>query len=177
MPQETGGPGNANDIMGAIVFPGQYGKRVQGTTAQGATGIALRFNDVGSGYWVVPVLTPDNTVGGLLWDVQLDFGRNMPPDPHSLQVRAVDIEGHWGPMKQTPLQVLNLVPSGEAVATLTWDNAVDLDIQIVGPGGQIDAKHVGIGSPDGGFQPGTGVLDRDSNASCVQDGLHQEDVV
>ncbi len=178
LPREAGGP--ANSIMNnqRFVFPGQQGKRVTGTAALGATGVAFKLKDIGSGYWVAPVLIPDNTLGGLLWDVQLDFGRSMPLGTFSLQVTAVDAQGHWGPMNETPLTALSSQPAGAAVATLTWDNNADLDLQILSNSGTIDAKHIGTGGAvDGGFPPGHGHIDRDSNASCVPDGLRQEDVI
>ena len=34
-----------------------------------------------------------------------------------------------------------------------------------------------MANPDGSLPPGTGVLDRDSNAACVEDGVREEDVV
>jgi hypothetical protein len=178
LPSDGGGPMNSIQVVGAIVQPGQYGKKVAGTTGATASGVAMKFENIGSGYWVVPVLIPDPTQGGLTWEVQLDFASTMPPGSHEFQTTAVDPEGRYGPMNQTPLFVQNTRPAGAAVATLTWDNNADLDIQISGPNGQVDAKHMGTGVfADGGFPPGNGVLDRDSNANCVPDGLRQEDVI
>jgi hypothetical protein len=178
LPSGTTGPVNSIALMNAIVTAGQYGKKVSGTAALTASGIALKFADVGTGYWVVPTLIADNTQGGLLWDVQLDLARSMPTGRHELQVAAIDESGNWGPASETPLFVQTIQPAGAAVATLTWDNGADLDIQILTPNGQIDPKHPSTGGfVDGGVPPGNGMLDRDSNASCVPDGLRQEDVV
>jgi hypothetical protein len=69
------------------------------------------------------------------------------------------------------------------VASLEWTNRADLDIHIVSPSGkEIDPKHpnTGVvpkqGIPENGI-PGSGHLDHDSNAACVQDGVRRENVV
>jgi len=162
----------------AFVFPGEQGKKMAGTAGVGSTGVALKFKDIGSGFWVAPVLIPDTTVGGNIWDVQLDFGIAMPLGSQLLQVTAVDGDGRWGPPSQTPLVFQAIQATGAAVATLAWDSNADLDLQILTPTGQIDAKHrTGAGFVDGGLPAGQGVLDRDSNANCVPDGTRQEDVI
>jgi len=139
----------------------------------------LRLADLGTGFWVAPSLLADRAEPNTLqFRVLLDFGRDIPPGQRQLQMSAVDSTGRYGPLREIPLYFGATQPSGAAVASLTWDSNADLDLQIVTPTGTIDAKHVSAGSfVDGGFAPGSGVLDRDSNASCVPDGKRQEDVV
>jgi hypothetical protein len=138
-----------------------------GTAGVGSTGVALKFKDIGSGFWVAPVLIPDTTLGGIIWDVQLDFGINVPLGSQLLQVTAVDADGRWGPTSQTPLVFQAIQPAGVVVATLAWDSNADLDLQILTPTGQIDAKHrTGAGFVDGGLPAGRGA-DHDSNANCA----------
>ncbi len=182
-PLPTGSEGPAIvavDNRQSAVFPGEQGKRLAGNAGGTATGVGFQFEGLGTGFWVAPVLIPDNEVAGtLLFQVQLDFGRDIPPGRQLMQMAAVDADGKWGAPSETPLFFQPMQPSGAAVATLVWDSNADLDLQIITPSGQqIDAKHPSSGGfVDGGFPPGSGVLDRDSNASCVPDGHRQEDVV
>jgi hypothetical protein len=66
--------------------------------------------------------------------------------------------------------------------SLSWDSDADLDLRLVAPNGkELDPKHLTTATAiDGGadsIPPGTGVLDRDSNAGCIIDGIRQEDVI
>ncbi len=163
----------------SAVVAGELGKALAGTVQDSATGIAFKLADLGTGFWVVPSLLADRAEPNTLqFKVSLDFGRGIPAGQRPLQMSAVDSTGRYGPLREVPLYFGAPDPSGAAVATLIWDSNADLDLQIVTPTGTIDAKHVSAGSfVDGGFAPGSGVLDRDSNASCVPDGKRQEDVV
>ena len=163
----------------SAVVAGELGKALAGTVQDSATGIAFKLADLGTGFWVAPSLLADRAEPNTLqFKVALDFDKDIPQGQRQLQMSAVDSTGRHGPLREIPLYFGASQPSGAAVASLTWDSNADLDLQIVTPTGTIDAKHVSAGSfVDGGFAPGSGVLDRDSNASCVPDGKRQEDVV
>jgi hypothetical protein len=161
-------------------FQGQQGKKMEGVAGDTATAVALKFDGIGSGYWIAPVRTADaNTPGTLGWTILIDIARDVPLGRQTLQVVAVDAAHHYGPMNTTPLNILAWLPSGAAVASLTWDSNADLDLQIITPSGkQVDAKHVSTDAMvDGGYPPGSGLFDQDSNASCVPDGRRQEDLI
>jgi len=69
------------------------------------------------------------------------------------------------------------------VITLEWDAPVDLDLVLIAPWGKtLDPKHPSTvpAVPDSGIDPttpGIGVLDHDSNGSCLIDGNNEESVV
>jgi hypothetical protein len=177
-----GGDGPATSITNrqSAVFPGTAGKRIGGNAGIVATAVAIKLKGLGTGYWVVPTTIPDADLKGtILWDAQLSFSRDVPAGRQALQAIAVDADGHYGAPTEVPLQVQPLIPPAPVVASLTWDTNADLDLQIVTPDGKtLDAKHPTTAPKvNGMFPPGTGVLDRDSNAACVIDGIRQEDVV
>jgi hypothetical protein len=179
LPTGANGPAIASvDNRQSAVYAGEFGKRMAGNAAGTATGVGFQFEGLGTGFWVAPVSIPDNLLPGtLLFEVALDFGRDVPAGKQLLQMAAVDVNGEWGPPSETPLYFQSTQPAGAAVASLTWDSSADLDIQIITPNGPIDAKHFTTGGYDGGVPPGNAILDRDSNASCIQDGLRREDVI
>ena len=179
LPSGTLGPSVSISNNQVVVFPGQVGKHITGDAGAGATGIGMKFPEFGSGFWVAPVGIEDaNMPGSLIWELILDFGRNVPFGSHLVQIAAVDGDGRWGPPGETSLFFQSLQPSGAAVASLSWDSNADLDLQVITPSGVIDAKHVsGDLRVDGGVAPGAGMLDHDSNASCIPDGRRREDVI
>jgi uncharacterized protein YfaP (DUF2135 family) len=71
---------------------------------------------------------------------------------------------------------------GELVVTLTWDTEVDVDLHVMDPLGN-EIYHGAPSSLDpfahgaSASSASPGVLDVDSNAGCIIDGLRQEDVI
>lgn len=174
------GPTTSITNRQSAVFPGTLGKRIGGNSGITATSVAVKFKDLGTGFWVVPTTIPDADLKGtILWDAQLSFSRSLPAGRQTLQVVSSDADGHFGESTEIPLVVQPLVPQALIVASLTWDTNADLDLQIMTPDGRtLDPKHPATTPKvDGGYPQGTGVLDRDSNAGCVNDGIRQEDVV
>lgn len=183
-PLPTGKQGpevTAIDSRNNIIPEGQTGKKITGNAAKGAMAVAVRFDDIGSGYWLVPVGPPDpQTQGELTWTVLADFARNARAGDHNLIFSASDSQGRFGPKKSTAVVVTPLRPDGHVVVSLTWDSEADLDLHIVAPrGNELDPKHPNtLGLDEAGAPlPGNGVLDRDSNAACRLDGYREEDVV
>jgi hypothetical protein len=174
------GPTTSITNRQSAVFPGTSGKRIGGNSGITATSVAMKFKDLGTGFWVVPTTIPDADLKGtILWDAQLSFSRNLPAGRLTLQVVSSDPDGHFGEPTEIPLVVQPTIPQAPVVASLTWDTNADLDLQIMTPDGRtLDPKHPATTSKvDGGYPPGTGVLDRDSNAGCVLDGIRRENVV
>jgi hypothetical protein len=184
LPADTGGPKVTTlNSQANLLFAGQAGKKITGDAEKGATAIAVRLHDVGAGYWTVPVGTPDpQTMGDLTWEADCDFAWDLKPGMYYLDFAAVNEAGAFGPVNNLPLLVQSAVPEGKVVISLQWDSAADLDLHLVTPSGnELDPKHPVTEPPDGGAgdmpPPNVGVLDRDSNASCTQDGFREEDVV
>jgi hypothetical protein len=167
------------------IRPGQAGWGLSGDVEGGAWAVAVRFADLGTGYWILPVLSPDfNVPGALLWGGRVDFSHDLPPGPQTLQVAAVGGDQTFGPLATKSVTVLSALPNADAVLSLEWDTDADLDLHLVGPlelgMSELYPKQPSTAPFDptsSKFPPGTGVLDRDSDARCVRDNLRREDVV
>jgi hypothetical protein len=187
LPRETGGPAiTTATTQNAIILAGQGGKLLAGRAGAAASSIAMRFADVGSGYWVFPLGGPDPQFPGeLTWAATCDFAAAMPAGRRTLVFAAIDEHGRAGPRSDLPMCFASPVsdnlhacdptrPPPEAVILLTWDSNVDLDIVIVAPDGrEISAKT----TPKGGADANALYVDRDSLAACAPDGLRAEQVV
>jgi hypothetical protein len=180
------------------VVAGAATQSISGVVTEDAQSIGVRFADVGTGYWVVPVGAPD-----LLYPAQLDFGLRanfaptIPPGQHKLL--AVAIGNGSGPgggpnagvQSQGTICIQNVVPDNghacnaaaippAAVISLSWDTNFDLDLHVVTPDGRDINPKTPLGGPvdGGGAPPATAPsIDRDSLGSCVADGLRREDVI
>jgi hypothetical protein len=185
IPDDAGGPkitiyNSANNL----VHQGALSRKLTGNAAKGSSAVAVRFADIGTGYWVVPVGVEDpQTDGELTYEVDYDLDRDAPVGDHKLLITAVDLAGHFGPPSEIPITIASRIPSGAVVVTLEWDAPVDLDLVMTTPWGKtLDPKHpstIPI-QPDSGIDPSTpgiGVLDHDSNGGCAIDGQNEESVV
>jgi hypothetical protein len=169
---------------------GQAGAGYAGDVSDDATAVAVRFPDLGTGYWVFVPGPPDATdPGNLTWSMTFDIAGNAPPGLHTLRFAAVGQGGASGGQVDQPVCIDAPIPDNfnacvpsrpppAAVLSLSWDAPVDLDLQVVTPGGAVvSPKHPTTHQGDGGVGPGDGALDRDSDANCVADGLNREDLV
>ena len=186
------------ETASTVIRPSEAGKGLSGRTSPDAFAVAIRFADVGSGYWVFPVGGPDpQNKGELTWQTIADFGRAVPVGPHVLRIAAIDGNGAAGPPRDLDVCVTPPIPDNlnacdekilppGAVLSLSWDTPVDVDLVVVTPDGRIvDAKHPrtvappppGPATADAGTTSSVGTFDRDSNANCVIDDLRREDLV
>lgn len=168
--------------LNPLLVAGTVGKHVTGDVGPGSFSVAVRFDDIGTGYWIVPVGPPDpQEPGALTYDFLYDVARSAPPGRHRMLLSAADGDGRFGPLNEFPVLIKGPRPDGHVVVSLTWDTNADLDLVVVTPSGKrVDPKHVNTAAvdPDAGTVPSdTGQLDRDSNAGCMRDGYREEDLV
>ena len=181
LPTGTTGP-----MMGTINAPSTvlnagFGSwSISGDTDMAAYAILMRFADIGTGYWSVPVGPPDAVTAGMLtWSASCAFSWSTPPGSHDLDFVAIDANGSAGPVEPLTLTIQSNIPVGKAVVTLRWDSAADLDLHLIAPDGtELWSQHPNTyAGTDGMVPPGTATLDRDSNAACVQDNYREEDAI
>jgi hypothetical protein len=180
----TGGGGASVTVvetLNNVVFVSQANKRIGGRTTKGATGVGMRFADLGTGFYRIVTENPDPAAGGeQTWSASLDFASQLPAGLHALQLVAFDAAGQPGAIRDVPLCIASAVPDNlaacdpkiappVAVITLTWDTNVDLDLQVVAPDGKtVDPKHPKMTNA---------IFERDSNPNCSIDGLRRESIV
>jgi hypothetical protein len=176
------------------IAPGTEGLDFLGHTSPDAQTVAVRFADLGTGYWVVPVQGPDPSANGFLtWAFTADFAHDLAPGPHTLVLAAIGAGGASGTQFTFPFCVDTPVPDNfnacspkrappSAVLSLSWDAAVDVDLVVRTPAGVVvGGKSVTTAPPGSSVSAasggGNGVLDHDSNRNCAIDGIDREDIV
>jgi hypothetical protein len=190
------GPGTSPEVTdinvaNTAIFQGERGLVFSGHATPDAQSVGVRFADLGTGYWVVPVGGPDPSDNGLLtWQFSADFDRGLPPGFHELLFAAIDANGSSGTQDDLEVCIDAPVPDNlnvcvpkrappAAVLSLQWDTPVNLDLLVETPSG-LFVGGTTAPSGDGGAMPadgGTPVLDHVSNANCVIDDIDQEDLV
>jgi len=169
------------------LYPGEIDKPINGALSENGTSIALTLDDGDTGYWIVPGGPPDVATPDLpSYKATLAFSPFLSSGAHNLVARAVDEQNHFGAPTIEPLVTTDAnVPSGHLVISLSWDTESDLDLHVIDPNDtEIWRDRINSYVPP---PPGTpvdpkavlagGILDFDSNASCVIDGRRREDVV
>jgi hypothetical protein len=181
------------NALSSVLRPGEVGFSLGGGVTDDANAVAIRFSDLGTGYWLVPAGGPDPTKPGeLTWSMSLDVAPAAPRGIHHLLFAGIDENGHAGTQSELDFCIDSVIPDNLnacdptiappfAVLSLEWDTNADLDLEVEGPNGKIlDPKHPTTApEADGGVAPGPsdGYLDHDSNRDCVIDGIRREDVV
>lgn len=187
LPTAEAGPAVRAVAISPILRAGANDRTCSGTVDPLATSVALTL--IGdTGYWIVPTGVPDVAAPEFpTFAARVGFASSLGAGPQTLVTRAVDGAGNFGPALTRTIDVAPQgLPSGVLVVNLRWSNEADLDLHVVDPNGvEIDKHNINSyeppppGSPP--EAPGTehvgGVLDFDSNADCVQDGLRAENVV
>lgn len=185
LPEPAGGPAVAGvDIGPALVAPGKQAKSGYAVRlAKDAYAVAVRVQGRKNGYWIARVdqVEPlfDGQVSASLY---FDIAPTVSPDLYQLELAGVTNDKRFGPRTTAPLVVVpRIPPNAPAAIHLRWDNPIDLDLQLRAPDGTLlTPKHpttAAVGTPDAGTAPGVGHLDGDSMASCVDDGLREENVI
>lgn len=189
-------------IPAGTAYQGEGGVSVNGSATPNAFSVGLELDGVGTGYWVIPVgaIAPE---GNRVWSASCDFDASIPTGNHKLLGVAFDQNGNAGQQFAQRICIgsrlpdnLNSCPNSrghapfppDAVIALTWDTEVDLDLQVLTPGGVlVDPKHPLLTELDAsaakslqgssGAPPHYDGINRDSNANCNIDGIREEDLV
>jgi hypothetical protein len=185
MPAPNGGPVIQSLQIGSDqMSPGTQNRGGYGVVlAPDAYTVAVRLQGRTSGYWIARVSELDVIDNGVIAHLLFDISTSMPTGQYQVELSGIDKNGLFGDRTDAPLAIIpRLDTSGPAVISLKWDAGVDLDLQLATPYGTfLSPKHqttASAGTDAGtGAAPGYGYLDGDSVASCVDDGLRQEDVV
>ena len=180
--QHDSGPAVSQiSIRSTDLLQGNPAKSVTGLAGPGSQSVAIALQGLGSGFWVVPVGAESfDSPGSLGWTATLSFANDVPVGEQFLQTAASGANGEFGPETTQRLSVKSLMPTGHVVASLSWGTDADLDLHLIGPSGkELSPKHPNSSELDsaGNAKPGNGLLDHDSVASCVPDGLRTENVV
>ena len=165
-----------------------------------AASIAVRFTDMGTGYWIVPVGAVDSN---MQFDRSFSFKANFSPSvsggQHVLEFAAINADGEAGAASSVDVCFAPSVPDYTTtqskshtcrpneplpplVISMSWDANFDVDLTVVLPDGntlnpkQPNAELEAI--EDAGEDAGTApFFDRDSLRGCVPDGYRQEDLI
>lgn len=189
---------SAVESASGIAVIGQRGRALGGRVDDDAYAIAMRLQDLGTGWWIAPIEAVDPAVPSeRTFNLHYDLGAAVPPGLRRLEIAAVDVAGALGPSFELDLCVtdprlgddLNAcdpsLPPPAAAVVLHWDRAVDLDLRVRTPTGKLvgwkrpttapgDAAGVDDDALD---DETTGRLTWDSGAGCVHDGRNVESVV
>jgi hypothetical protein len=172
-----------------LIVPGVGAKSLGGVVSQDAVAVAVRFADLGSGYWVVPTQGADSQVPGRDFGFTASFNVHDAPGFHDLLFVALDESGSGGIQYDQPMCIESRVPDNghacdptkpvpAAVFTLRWDTNFDLDLHVITPDGQDVSSKADPDVGDAGLPTATTArIDRDSMGNCVVDGWHEEDLV
>jgi hypothetical protein len=180
------------DYNNVHVVPGASGKSFGGLVTTDAVAVGVRLEELGSGYWVVPVAGRDSQVANSSdFSFNASFDANDPPGERNLLMVAIGADGSAGTQLATELCIQSRIPdNGHAcdpgaavpavVFSLQWDSNFDVDLHVIAPDGtDINPKTNPLQVPlDAGMPPADDPkIDRDSLGQCVPDGLRQEDLV
>lgn len=182
---------NVTSVDGAsgVLLRGDPLRVMRGRATTDAVAVAVRFAELGSGYWLRPVGAPDAAnEGQYTFTLDTELSRALRPGMHDLVFAAIGEHGEAGTQLGVGLCVASPVPDNlnacapsqrppATVVSLSWDTNADLDLQVFTPDGVlVEPKHPNTAVPGDPGKP-EGVLDRDSNQSCSDDGVRRENLV
>lgn len=173
------------DIAGRVLSTGEASLGISGTASQDTYSVALKLDKLGTGYWVLPVGSPDPfNNNDLAWSARIDLGE-VPPGLQQLRVAALDEENRAGTQRSLELCIRSPIPDNlnacdptieppRLVASLEWDSSADLDLSVVTPTGEvINYAHVN----DSKKTDTPGQFSGDGGSGCIPTGAKREHVV
>jgi hypothetical protein len=186
-PSDVSGPMVVQLNASSVVYPGENDSVLGGLASPDTTAIALYLEGDG-GYWVInPTTTDPSNNFALIFNAALSFSPLLPEGAYTLVGRAIDLDGHAGPPFSSKLKVMDIgtpAPLSTLLVSLRWDTEADLDLHLVIPDGTeiFSSKINSYPGPAPGELPGPndyqtgGILDADSNSTCVVDGRRVENI-
>lgn len=172
------------EVHTPIFFP-QIGERtLPGRASPGTVAVAVRFADHGSGYWTLPVGSPDATNNHeMTWEFGIGID-HLPSGFHTLLFVAIDADGQAGVQRSLQICLASPLPDNlnscepsidppSAVLSLSWDTGADLDLEVFTPSGE----EVKSRSPVIGGSKDNGYIDRDAHQGCNPAGVRRESLI
>lgn len=169
-----------------VLRPGASNVPLTGRTTDDAYAVAIRFEELGDGYWLKPLGAPDPTVPGeLTFAFSFQAALDLEPGLHTLQAVAFDKRGKPGPLSSVAICVVSDIPDNQnacdatreppaAIVSLSWNADADLDLIIEGPSGsRYDRSHRSELDGDTTLWG----LDLDGSTGCLLDGRRRENFV
>lgn len=178
-----------------VIAEDEPDRSIHGNASADSAAVGVRFDELGSGYWLVPTSSIDPLATAVVdWSLSASFSRGLEPGLHKLLFAAIDEHGKSGTQGEVDLCVTSSLPdNGNAcdpstsppnlVVNLAWDAPVDLDLRVITPSGKIvDSKHPTTVEADenGKLDPnveGAGLIDHDAFAHCQSLGRRSENLV
>ncbi|HEX2872747.1 MAG TPA: hypothetical protein VHP33_15905 [Polyangiaceae bacterium] len=183
------------NLGNAVIPPRESGRAISGLSSPDTQAVGVRFEELGTGYWLLPTRGADVVNDGALgWSFRASFGGGLPTGLQKLLLAGIDAEGHSGNQVALTLCLSSELPDNgnscdpstappALVVSLAWQAAVDLDLRVVTPTGKIvDSKNPTTANEDEDGKidttlPGVGVIPFDSFARCAPDGRRRESLV
>ena len=186
---ELTGPVVNYDTTPGWIYQGQSNGKLSGVLSSDSVAIGLSAPDIENGYWVKPAGVPDPVTKQLTWTAYIEVSEDVEPGYHDIAMVGINDSGEAGDIVVYPLCVRSRIPDNfnscdpsadapNAVISLSWDSNVDLDLQVVTPDGTVVNSKNPTTKPVGDSPVASvGVMDRDSNAGCLIDGIRYENLV
>lgn len=176
-PRDDGGPAAlALATRHPSVILARAGERAT-ATLEPAARTAVFGIDGFDGTWLVPAGPPDSATPTLPVATAVFGVRDLEPGAFVLRAAAADEHGRFGPAAETMVVAdVEPPPSGELVISLGWSGRADLDLHVVAPGGgeaysdNPNTMPETMGPIDPDEYRKHGILDRDANKDCRNDG-------
>ncbi len=180
------------------VLSGAAAESLSGHATPDAASVGIRFPDLGTGYWVVPIGAIDPTSNNdRSFSCKANFNPGDPGGRRPLRFVAIGASGNAGVQVDADVCIDPRVPDYTTVPvkghtchpadplpplviSLTWDANFDVDLTVVDPNGSVFSPKDPNPYADAGVIPSPAsqpFFDRDSLRNCYADGYRQEDLI
>lgn len=177
-PQNAQGPTVTQLLRSqTTVARGEWGIKLSGRVSPGAVAVHIAAQG-DPNHWVVPAKGFDFTYPKeLQWSTYINVSPSAAAGQRlRVNLRAVDAQGQMGPIRYLDFDLAPYPPPSPLVVALDWNRAVDFDLIVQTPDGQLfgPAKRSDL---TGAGQEPTAIYAFDSNQECRIDARNHEDLV